>query len=115
MPTPMPIIVATDGAQSGTSTTLASRAISPEAMPTPKTAVSMRQAHGQQRAEAHEQDHAGDEEADAFGADRSLLGVLHGLAGQFDLDSVVVGSAAASSSTCVTSTGMSQVSSCNVA
>ena len=49
------------------------------------------QTHRQQRAEADQQDHPGGEEADAFGAHRALLGVLHCLAGQLDLDQVVAG------------------------
>ena len=49
------------------------------------------QAHRQQRPEADQQDHPGGEEADAFGADGALLGVLYCLAGQLDLDQVVAG------------------------
>ena len=49
------------------------------------------QAHREQRPEADQQDHPGGEEADAFGADGALLGVLHCLAGQLDLDPVVAG------------------------
>ena len=91
MPTPMAIIVATEVAQSGTSTRLASKRDESGRDADAEDRGEDGQAHRQQGAEADQQDDGGDEEADAFAADFALLGALHGVAGELDHEAVAIG------------------------
>ena len=69
MPTPIPIRPETAVVQSGTSTTFASRTISPpEVMPSPTSAISKRQPGRDHRAERDQQHDRRAQEAEALGA-----------------------------------------------
>ena len=80
----MPIIAATCGAKSGTSSTFAMQRHETQADAEADDRDQDRQAHRQQRPEADEQDERGDQQADALGAERGLLGAFNGEARQLD-------------------------------
>ena len=115
MPTPMAIIVATDVAHSGTSTTLASRAISPDATPIPNTAVTMGRpiASNDPKLTSRITPAARKPTPSAPTAPCSAFCTAWPASSIWTRSSLA--SAAVSSSRWVTSTGMSQVSSCTVA